>query len=128
MTRLDYLSRFAPRPSLAGETVFCGCMKKAFAFLALSGVLAAASYEVAPAPGSQLALTVEKTGLYRGRKHLFLFETYRAENSLLTRENPNNPKSRRLLLSLRVGLVWSPRGWHVWSFQMGDNQAQKGRP
>lgn len=47
------------------------------AFLTLCGLAAAASFEVAPRPGAQLALTVEKTGLYHGKKHLFLFEKYR---------------------------------------------------
>jgi polyisoprenoid-binding protein YceI len=46
------------------------------AFLSLASIGLAASYEVAPAPGTQFALTVEKTGLYRGKKHLFVFEKY----------------------------------------------------
>jgi polyisoprenoid-binding protein YceI len=37
---------------------------------------AATLYDIRPQPGAQLALTVEKTGLYRGKKHLFLFEKY----------------------------------------------------
>lgn len=48
----------------------------AIAFLALSSIGLAATYQVAPAPGTQFALTVEKTGLYRGKKHLFVFEKY----------------------------------------------------
>jgi len=46
------------------------------AFLSLTSLAAAASYQVIPAAGTELALTVEKTGLYRGKKHLFLFEKY----------------------------------------------------
>jgi polyisoprenoid-binding protein YceI len=34
------------------------------------------SYEVRPTADSRFALTVEKTGLMRGKKHLFLFEKY----------------------------------------------------
>ena len=36
----------------------------------------AGSFEVRPAADSRFSLTVEKTGLYRGKKHLFLFEKY----------------------------------------------------
>jgi polyisoprenoid-binding protein YceI len=36
----------------------------------------AESYEIHPAVSDRLELTVEKTGLYRGKKHLFLFEKY----------------------------------------------------
>lgn len=42
----------------------------------LSEVCFAASYEVRPAADTSFALTVEKTGLMRGKKHLFLFEKY----------------------------------------------------
>jgi len=33
-------------------------------------------YILAPAPDNRFELTVEKTGLYRGKKHLFVFERY----------------------------------------------------
>ena len=46
------------------------------AFLTLASIGLAASYQVAPEAGTQFALTVEKTGLYRGKKHLFVFEKY----------------------------------------------------
>jgi polyisoprenoid-binding protein YceI len=46
------------------------------ALLALASVALAETYEVRPAADSRFALTVEKTGLYRGKKHLFLFEKY----------------------------------------------------
>ena len=37
---------------------------------------AAEDYRIQPASGNRLALEVEKTGLMRGKKHLFLFERY----------------------------------------------------
>jgi polyisoprenoid-binding protein YceI len=36
----------------------------------------AASYDLQPSEGSRMELTVEKTGLLRGKKHLFSFEKY----------------------------------------------------
>jgi len=36
-----------------------------------------ADYVIRPAPNDRLALEVEKTGVMRGKKHLFLFERYR---------------------------------------------------
>lgn len=44
--------------------------------LVSSWVCLAASYEVRPAADTSFALSVEKTGLMRGKKHLFLFEKY----------------------------------------------------
>lgn len=45
--------------------------------LLLAAVMA--QYEIRPAPDSQFALEVHKTGLMRGRKHVFVFERYRGE-------------------------------------------------
>ena len=56
-------------------------LKNAFV-LALAGSTAMAllaqprNLRVTPGPGSRFALEVEKTGLLRGKKHLFLFERY----------------------------------------------------
>lgn len=38
-------------------------------------------YAVAPREGARFALTVEKTGLMRGKKHLFLFDRYEGKVS-----------------------------------------------
>ena len=43
--------------------------------LALGG--GGATYTIRPAAGTRFVLTVEKTGLMSGKKHLFLFERYR---------------------------------------------------
>jgi polyisoprenoid-binding protein YceI len=47
------------------------------AFIAALALMAQPrNLRVAPAPGSRFALEVEKTGLLKGKKHLFLFERY----------------------------------------------------
>ena len=57
-------------------------MRNSYCHLALTFALAGAllaqprNLRVIPAPGSRFALEVEKTGLLRGKKHLFLFERY----------------------------------------------------
>lgn len=38
--------------------------------------VSAADYEIKPTPDSRFALEIFKTGLYSGKKHLFLFERY----------------------------------------------------
>jgi polyisoprenoid-binding protein YceI len=38
--------------------------------------LGAQTFEIKPAPGSRFALEIYKTGLFSGKKHLFLFERY----------------------------------------------------
>ena len=45
-------------------------------FFVLSGIAMSASYEVRPDQDTHVSLSVEKTGLMRGRKHLFVFEKY----------------------------------------------------
>jgi len=47
-------------------------------FVLVTGVLLAqpVTYEFRPAPGSRFALTVEKTGIWSGKKHVFEFERY----------------------------------------------------
>ena len=66
------------------------------AFFTLCGLAAAASYDVAPASGAQLALTVEKTGLYRGKKHMFLFENYRGTLVF----SPQKPEEAKIELTI----------------------------
>jgi len=70
--------------------------RRLITFFSLCSLAAAASYEVAPAPGTQLALTVEKTGLYHGKKHLFLFENYRGTLVF----NAQKPEESKIELSI----------------------------
>ena len=46
------------------------------AFAAVIANAASVHYEIQPTGNSRLVLTVEKTGLMSGKKHLFLFERY----------------------------------------------------
>ncbi len=50
-----------------------------------------AAYEIRPAPESRFALEVFKTGLMKGKKHLFLFERYKGK-LLYDRQAPENSK------------------------------------
>jgi polyisoprenoid-binding protein YceI len=59
-------------------------------------ILSAQSYEIHPAPSGRLSLTVEKTGLYRGKKHLFLFEKY---NGIL-QFDPQKPESSKVQMTI----------------------------
>lgn len=54
------------------------------------------NYTIAPAPGARLALTVEKTGLLRGKKHLFLFEKYDGKLSF----DAKNPAAASVQLTI----------------------------
>jgi len=40
------------------------------------GMAAETSYQIKPADDARMELTVEKTGLYRGKKHFFTFDRY----------------------------------------------------
>ena len=51
-------------------------MRTLIAAVILSGIAHAEAYEIRPVESARLALTVEKTGLYRGKKHLFLFQKF----------------------------------------------------
>jgi polyisoprenoid-binding protein YceI len=67
--------------------------------LALAIVLPAAAaepYEIHAASSGRLALTVEKTGLYRGEKHFFLFEKY--DGRLLF--DPQKPEASQVQLTI----------------------------
>jgi hypothetical protein len=54
-------------------------MKPPFLFLLTTVAAPAATevYEIHPVPGTLMELTVEKTGLLSGKKHLFNFTEYR---------------------------------------------------
>lgn len=47
------------------------------AVLTLGASATAAEYRIGPAPGGRFALEVEKTGLLKGKKHVFVFERYK---------------------------------------------------
>ncbi len=57
--------------------------------MTLAGALLAqpVTYHFGPTAGSRLALTVEKTGLWSGRKHVFEFERYHA-TAVIDRRSP----------------------------------------
>lgn len=59
-------------------------------------ILSAQPYEIHPAPFGRLALTVEKTGLYRGKRHLFLFEQYSGELQF----DPQKPELSKVQLTI----------------------------
>jgi len=61
-------------------------------FLALGSLVMAESFEVRPAADTRFALTVEKTGLMRGKKHLFLFEKYQGTLQL----DPSKPTEAKI--------------------------------
>lgn len=67
-------------------------------FLSSGALLLADSvvYELQPASGSRFALTVEKTGLLSGKKHLFLFERY--QGTLVY--DPDSPERSRVELTI----------------------------
>src|SRR6516164_6882199 len=54
-------------------------MKPTFLLLLTAAVAPAATeaYDIRPVPGTSIELTVEKTGLLSGKKHLFSFREYR---------------------------------------------------
>jgi polyisoprenoid-binding protein YceI len=65
-------------------------MRTLLLLLALTGLVSGESYQVRPAPNGRLALTVEKTGLYRGKKHLFVFEKYQGTLQLDAASPPDS--------------------------------------
>jgi len=58
--------------------------------------LSAEPYDIHPASSGRLALTVEKTGLYRGKKHLFLFEKYNGRLQF----DPQKPEASQVQLTI----------------------------
>ncbi len=57
-------------------------MRSLFVTVLLALPLAAETYEIRPTESTKVALTVEKTGLYSGKKHLFLFTQYQGNLDL----------------------------------------------
>ena len=70
---------------------------------AVVSVLGAESvrYDLAPTAGAKVALEVEKTGLWSGRKHLFLFARYRGTLEY-DREHPERSQVRLAVESKSV--------------------------
>jgi polyisoprenoid-binding protein YceI len=64
--------------------------------VAISLGLEAAEYEIQPAPDTRFALEIYKTGLFSGKKHLFLFERYRGTLSY----DPAAPQASRVDLTI----------------------------
>lgn len=57
------------------------------------------AYTIAPGEGAKFALTVEKTGLMRGKKHIFVFERYEGQLSFDSQTPANS--SVRLAIDAR---------------------------
>ena len=68
---------------------------------------AAVDYELAPAPGNRLTLEVFKTGLMRGKKHVFEFERYRG--SLVY--DAATPEAARVQLVMEAAAVVLKDTW-----------------
>lgn len=59
---------------------------------------AAVEYRIEPAEGARLALEVHKTGLMRGKKHLFVFHRYRGE----LHYDPERPEASHVRLVIEA--------------------------
>jgi polyisoprenoid-binding protein YceI len=59
---------------------------------------AAADYRLQPAAGDLVQLTVEKTGLYKGRQHVFEFPRFRGE----LRYDPSRPESSSVAFDIEA--------------------------
>ncbi|MEP6961624.1 MAG: YceI family protein [Acidobacteriota bacterium] len=77
------------------------------AVLMFAACLQAETFEIRPIENSRFALTVEKTGLMRGRKHLFLFERYRGTLEF----NAAQPEQSRIQLSIEASSVVCKDEW-----------------
>jgi polyisoprenoid-binding protein YceI len=71
-------------------------MRSLFTLLFAAGLALAETYDVRPTADSRLALTVEKTGLYRGKKHVFLFEKYEGRLQF----DPQHPETSKIDLTI----------------------------
>jgi polyisoprenoid-binding protein YceI len=82
-------------------------MKHLLIACAVAYLTSAASFEVRPASDSRFALTVEKTGLYRGKQHLFLFERYQGSLQF----DPARPTEAKLQLIIDSGSAVCKDDW-----------------
>jgi polyisoprenoid-binding protein YceI len=82
-------------------------MKSLLIFLLTAGAAFGESYQVHPTADSRLALTVEKTGLYHGKKHLFLFEKYQGT----LQYDPQHPEASKIELIIDSRSVVCKDDW-----------------
>jgi polyisoprenoid-binding protein YceI len=82
----------------------------ALAILAIPGGLLQAdprTYEIRPSEGARLELTVEKTGLYSGRKHVFTFERYSGTMTF----DPDDPANSSVSVAIESGSIACHDTW-----------------
>jgi len=77
------------------------------ALLLFQTIAGAKTYEVSPAPEARLELRVDKTGLYRGKTHVFLFEKYRGRLNF----NSERPSESRIDLTIEAGSAVCTDTW-----------------
>ena len=65
------------------------------------------AYEIRPVQGARFALTVEKTGLMSGKKHVFVFEDYRG----VLLYDPDSPEQSRVDLSIQAASAVCTDKW-----------------
>ena len=65
------------------------------------------AFDLRPSPGARLALTVEKTGLWSGRKHVFEFRTYKG----VLRYDGANPSRSEVELEIEGGSAVCTDTW-----------------
>ncbi|MBI1791481.1 MAG: YceI family protein [Acidobacteria bacterium] len=68
------------------------------ALVAAAVAASAADYRIEPAEGSRFTLSVEKTGLYKGKKHLLVYERY----SGLLRYDPATPAASQVRFAVEA--------------------------
>ncbi len=82
-------------------------MRTLIAAIILCGVVHAEAYEIRPSESGRLALTVEKTGLYRGKKHLFLFQKFDGRLDL----DSGRPEASKIELNVDSGSLVCKDDW-----------------
>jgi len=83
---------------------------RSLALLLLAAAVLAAEprhYRIEPHPDSRFALQVDKTGLMRGKKHLFVFERYVGRLEY----DPGNPAESRVELTIESGSLIVTDDW-----------------
>lgn len=76
----------------------------------LSAVLTfaqASSYAIAPTQGTRIELLVAKTGLLRGKQHLFVFDRYQGTLTY----DPQKPESSRVTFTIAAGSAVCKDTW-----------------
>src|SRR4051794_1853245 len=80
---------------------------RALLFLAGSFNSAGAQWEIRPAESARMELTVSKTGLLSGKKHLFRFADYKGTLEF----NEEVPEKSSITISIRSGSVSCRDTW-----------------